>query len=179
MAKMIEINPGDELGVTARPNRIGLPGLAVAAAGGALLAFLLDPDRGRTRRALAADRLGGTGRRLGRRLDRLGRRVTATVAGLRERAAHEGEGSADLDDAALAHRVETELFRDQAVPKGQMNINVENGVAVLRGAVDDEAMIAAVERKVLRIPGIVGVRNLLHRAGTPAPNWPPESVGSR
>ena len=38
----------------------------------------------------------------------------------------ERSGVADqLDDTALAHRVESELFRDQSVPKGRLNINVE------------------------------------------------------
>ncbi|HEX7223503.1 MAG TPA: BON domain-containing protein [Candidatus Limnocylindrales bacterium] len=179
MPKQIEINPGDRVNVAARSNRIGLRGLLAALVGGAVLAFMLDPDRGRSRRAVTADRVAGTARRTRRHVGRIGRRVGSTVAGWRERAAHAGETGADqLDDIALAHRVESELFRDQSVPKGRLNINVENGVAVLRGTVDDEGMIASLERKVLRIPGVVGVRNLLHRTGTPAPNWP-ETAGAR
>lgn len=179
MSKTIEINPGDRVDVTARPNRIGLRGLLAALVGGAVLAFMLDPDRGRSRRALTADRVAGTARRTRRQVGRLGRRVGSTVTGWRQRAIHAGDPAAvGHDDTALAHRVETELFRDQAVPKGRLNINVENGVAVLRGMVDDEAMIASLERKVLRIPGVAGVRNLLHRTGTPAPNWP-ETAATR
>ena len=179
MPKQIEIKPGDRVNVAARPNRIGLRGLLAALVGGAVLAFMLDPDRGRSRRAVTADRVAGTARRTGRHVGRIGRRVGSTVAGWRQRAAHAGKTDADqLDDTALAHRVESELFRDQSVPKGRLNINVENGVAVLRGTVDDEAMIASLERKVLRIPRVVGVRNLLHRTGTPAPNWP-STAGAR
>jgi hypothetical protein len=36
----------------------------------------------------------------------------------------------DYDDATLAQKVMTELFRDQHVPKGAINVNVENGVAL-------------------------------------------------
>jgi osmotically-inducible protein OsmY len=37
------------------------------------------------------------------------------------------------DDAALARKVETELFRDADVPKGDINVNAEDGVVFLRG----------------------------------------------
>jgi hypothetical protein len=180
MPKSVEIASGDRVDVEARPNRIGVRGLALAVAGGALLAYLMDPDRGRARRALTADRIGATGRRTARQLGRLGRRTDATIRGWLARARHLGpSGRPDPDDVTLAHRVETEVFRDPEVPKGRMNVNVENGVVVVRGSVDDEAMIATIERRIQRIPGVVGVRNLLHRNGTPAPNWPRESTATR
>ncbi len=38
----------------------------------------------------------------------------------------------DYDDATLAQKVMTELFRDPHVPKGAINVNAENGVVLLR-----------------------------------------------
>ena len=178
MPKSAEIDSGDRADVRARPNRIGVKGLAVAAAGGALFAYLLDPDRGRSRRAVAGDRLAATGRRTARQLGRIGRRTGSTAQGWLARARHLGPtGRPDPDDVTLTHRVESEVFRDPDVPKGRMNINVENGIVVVRGTVEDEAMIPVIERRIQRIPGVVGVRNLLHRNGTPAPNWPGASTG--
>lgn len=171
--RTVEISPDEGVRVEARPNRIGLRGVAVALAGGALLAFLLDPDRGRSRRALAGDRIAGIARRSARQTGRFGRRVAATVRGWQARANHLGQnGEVFRDDVSLAHRVETEVFRDPEIPKGRMNVNVEQGVVVVRGTVDDPAMAERIERRILRIPGVVGVRNLLHPPGTPAPTWP-------
>ena len=36
------------------------------------------------------------------------------------------------DDVTLARQVESELFRDEEVPKGQINVNAENGRASCR-----------------------------------------------
>ena len=40
-----------------------------------------------------------------------------------------------LDDVTLVDRARTELFRDQSVPKGSINLNAERGTLVLRGEV--------------------------------------------
>src|SRR4051812_13555166 len=37
-----------------------------------------------------------------------------------------------LDDVTIARKVETELFRDPAVPKGDIDVNVADGVLFLR-----------------------------------------------
>src|SRR5438067_10563763 len=74
------------------------------------------------------------------------------------------------DDETLRQRVESQLFRDRHVPKGNMNINCEHGTVILRGEVESAADIAEIEERVQRIPGIRGVQNLLHPHGTPAPN---------
>ena len=56
------------------------------------------------------------------------------------------------------------------MPKGQINVDVESGVVTIRGQVDNAFQIASVEKAVLNVPGVVGVENLLHIDGTPAPN---------
>ncbi|MGH7764501.1 MAG: BON domain-containing protein [Candidatus Dormibacteraceae bacterium] len=51
-----------------------------------------------------------------------------------------------------------------------MSFEVEGTTVVLRGQLNTAADITRIEAAVLKIPGVGGVRNLLHITGTPAPN---------
>jgi BON domain len=73
------------------------------------------------------------------------------------------------DDVTLAHMVESELFRDEQVPKGQINVNAENGKVYLRGEVGEQEMIRALEERARSIHGVQDVENLLHLPGAEAP----------
>lgn len=73
------------------------------------------------------------------------------------------------DDVTLARKVETEIFRDAEVPKGQINVNAENGVVVLRGEVEEPELIRDLEEKTRNVQGVQEVENLLHTPGTAAP----------
>ena len=75
----------------------------------------------------------------------------------------------DLDDNTIAHKVETELFRDPTVPKGHVDVNVAGGVVYLRGEVKTPDVIKSLERQAKSIPEVKRVENLLHLPGTPAP----------
>jgi hypothetical protein len=145
---------------------------------GAFVQYFLDPDRGRARRAQTKDRVMGLLRRGGRRAERVGRRVGAEAYGMKQKAWHSREEEKDLDDVTLAHKVASELFTDPALPKGQINVNVEEGVVVLRGTADPE-QAERLTKSTLRIPGVRGVENLLHLPGTPAPNKAPAREASR
>jgi osmotically-inducible protein OsmY len=79
------------------------------------------------------------------------------------------------DDVTLARKVETHIFRPHDAPKGDVSVDVEAGVAYLRGVADADwsARFAAGAQEV---PGILGVKNLLHPPGTPAPPPPPRGA---
>jgi osmotically-inducible protein OsmY len=64
--------------------------------------------------------------------------------------------------------VETILFRDADVPKGQINVNVQDGVVQLRGEVPRPEMIEDLVGKARSVQGVRDVENLLHLPGTPA-----------
>jgi osmotically-inducible protein OsmY len=83
------------------------------------------------------------------------------------------------DDVALAHHVETELFRRAGVPKGPIDVNAEDGTVFLRGVVERPEDIANVEAVAKRITGVRQVENLLHLPGTPAPASRPKLVRDR
>jgi osmotically-inducible protein OsmY len=143
---------------------------ALAAAIGAALAYFFDPTSGRRRRATTAQRVPGFFRHRGREAARMGRAASAEAYGLKQKATHLRERpKGDLDDATIAHKVETELFRPADVPKGQINVNVQDGVVQLRGEVPSPDLIEDLVDKARSIQGVRDVENLLHLPGTPAP----------
>jgi len=75
----------------------------------------------------------------------------------------------DADDVTLARKVETEIFRPADAPKGQVSIDVQAGVAYLRGTVDSDEWIQRLGDETSKVDGVKGVNNLLHPPGTPAP----------
>jgi osmotically-inducible protein OsmY len=82
----------------------------------------------------------------------------------------------DADDVTLARKVETEIFRDPGAPKGDVSVDVQAGVVYLRGVVADDAWIQRLGDDAKKVDGIKGVKNLLHRPGTPAPTAEPRAA---
>jgi osmotically-inducible protein OsmY len=146
-----------------------VPTLAGGALGAAIL-FFTDPQSGHRRRKQTAERTAAISRRAARTVTRAGRNAVADADGLRRRTLHSvaGRPRPVASDEMLADRVRSELFRDNGMPKGAVNINVEReGVVVLRGEVRRE-QIAGIEARARTIPGVRDVENLLHERGTPA-----------
>lgn len=158
-----------------RDRSSGLAGTLVAAAGaalaGAAAAFLLDPDRGNARRSQLVDRIAAAARSGRRRGERAARGVGAGASAMvaRTSAALRERPERDENDAALASRVESELFSDPSIPKGSLNLNAENGIIVVRGEVADADMRERIETAIRRVPGVWEVNNLVHLPGEPAP----------
>jgi hypothetical protein len=82
--------------------------LALGLAAGAAAAHFLDPESGRKRR----------NKMRGQAISKVTNAVTPT---------------GKPDDATLAHRVQTEIFRASDAPKGAVSVDVQAGVATLRG----------------------------------------------
>jgi osmotically-inducible protein OsmY len=143
---------------------------ALGVAMGAALAYFFDPETGNRRRSMTRDRVLAFFRRTGRQAGRAGQTAKSQAYGMTQKAAHLKERPKEQpDDGTLAAKVETELFRDADVPKGDINVNAENGVVFLRGQVEDESLIEALGKSAKKIQGVRDVENLLHTPGTPAP----------
>jgi osmotically-inducible protein OsmY len=143
---------------------LGLVGL------GAALTYFLDPQQGRSRRAQASDRIAAFARRRYRQGGRLSRAASAEAEGLVQKAKHlQEEPKPQPDDVTLTRKVETEIFRDADVPKGQINVNAENGKIYLRGEVGKPELIKDLEKRARKVQGVQEVENLLHLPGTEAP----------
>jgi hypothetical protein len=144
--------------------------LASSLASGCAL-FFLDPERGRRRRNMLRDRVLARLRRMGRAIRGIWRGAAAETYGVSHRLVHLVPKPTEVaDDETLCQRVESQLFRDRHVPKGDMNVSCEHGMVILRGELDSPMEIAQLEERVRRIAGVGGVQNLLHPHGTPAPN---------
>jgi hypothetical protein len=164
---------GRRQGEQARPRELSPPPLlAVAAAAfvaGATLEFFLDPRNGRRRRRLVRDRSRGAMRRRTRQFERQAHYEAGKMVGIAHAITHIAHSGNDLDDVGLVHKVESELFRDRTIPKGQISINAERGIVVLRGQLQDERQIIRIARATRKVAGVRDVENLLHPPGVPAP----------
>jgi hypothetical protein len=139
--------------------------LAIVGATGAALAYFLDPDQGRRRRHMAADRAGGVLRRGRREAVRRAELIAKRAAGAPLDALSELR-PADYDDVTLSEKVKTYLFADPRYD-GRVNVSAQNGVIVLIGEVDDPDEVV---KRVRKIKGVGPIKNLMHHPGEPAPH---------
>jgi osmotically-inducible protein OsmY len=138
---------------------------------GAIVMYFLDHERGRRRRHMLRDQVMARLRRAGRGFGGAWREAAAETYGVSHRIVHLVPRATEVaDDETLCQRVESQLFRDRHVPKGDLNITCEHGMVILRGELETKAEIGHIEERVRRVPGVRGVQNLLHPRGTPAPN---------
>ena len=147
--------------------------MALGAVAGAAALYLLDPRSGRRRRAMLGDRIGATARRGARRLERVTRYAGSTIASTRERVTGRMRDDGDweyVDDATITDRVESQVFRDQDLPKGELNIDTVGGVVMIRGEVERPDIMNEIVARTWRVEGVKDVRNLMHLPGVPAPH---------
>jgi osmotically-inducible protein OsmY len=137
---------------------------------GAALTYFFDPQQGRRRRAIAKDRVTAFFRQRMGKAEQVAQPASAQAEGLVQKATHfEEEPKPQPDDVTLARKVETEIFRDADVPKGQINVNAENGKIVLRGEVEKPELIKDLEERTRKVQGVQDVENLLRVPGAEAP----------
>jgi BON domain len=135
---------------------------------GWLFGYLFDPRQGKRRRRVGSDWTLARLRRAWRRGERAQRYAVSTVAGKAQAVLHAQGGSGEpVDDATLAHKVQSIVFRDPHVPKGRISINAERGVVYLRGEVPDRTLIDELVAKVREVQGVRDVESLLHLPGEP------------
>jgi osmotically-inducible protein OsmY len=142
---------------------------ALGGALGALLAYFFDPRNGRGRRHQFRDRTLARVRSGGRKVAHVGRGVAAETYGVAQKAQHLKEAPKDFDDATLADKVRSQVLRDPDLPKGQINVNAQNGVVQLRGEVPRPELIDELVSQTRKVQGVRDVENLLHTPGEEAP----------
>lgn len=133
--------------------------------------YYVDPERGRRRRNVSADRTMAVIRKATRRFMRAERRAAAQVAGKAIELRHFRDHPDDVaNDQMLTDRILSQAFRDFDFPHGQINLNVEERVAVLHGVLEEPDQVEKVEQAVRKTPGVAHVESYLHLPNTPAPD---------
>jgi osmotically-inducible protein OsmY len=125
----------------------------------AAVAYLFDPENGRRRRAIFRDKV----RSLARQTQQEAERKQRYIAGKAEGVKHEVFGATDVEvpnDETVADKIRSEVLRHY--DGSRINVNVEHGVAVLRGELNRPDEIRALVHDVERVPGVREVRSLLH-----------------
>jgi osmotically-inducible protein OsmY len=134
---------------------------------GAGTAFFLDPRVGKRRRRLVVDRSLGFLRRSKRiatgKVKLVGgqaRGVLALGRRLRRRT------DVKADDRTVEQRIRSDAFRDVGVSTRDVDVEVENGLAKLRGSIDSISLADDLVSRVRKIPGVREVSAELQVAGT-------------
>lgn len=131
-----------------------LGGLAV----GARLMYMLDPDRGRRRRALARDRASWLLHQAQHTLDRSVRDLANRVKGVAAEVISDLVPE-DVDDVVLVDRVRARLGRAVSHP-GAIHVYARDGVITLEGAVLQEE----VQELILAVRSVRGVKAVVNKA---------------
>lgn len=140
------------------------------AAVGAAAAYLLDPDAGRGRRSRLRDQAGALVRRGQDRADELSRHASNVIEGKLHELAGTGDIDRAMDDTTVADRIRSEVLGRRDLAAGEVVVNVEDGVAYLRGEAPIAGTIEEIVDRTKAVSGVRAVENLLHQPGTPAPN---------
>lgn len=131
--------------------------LLTTAAAGAGLMYLLDPERGRRRRAIVRDRLVRAAHRTGDAMDAtsrdVGNRARGVVAELRSRLAN-----VEVSDGVLHERVRARIG-SVIGHAGAIDAAVIEGQVSLRGPV----LAGDVDRLVRRVRSVPGVREVINQ----------------
>jgi osmotically-inducible protein OsmY len=155
------------------------PGVAAGAVAGAAGAYFLDPQSGKRRRHVAFDRARSLMRKGAAEGERKARHAAGAAKGAAYEAGGAGDGAEELPDPDLANKVRTEIFRDADAPKGEVNVNAENGVVYLRGEIASRDRIDALVGAAREVEGVRDVVSLLHPPDEPAPVKEPKSAPAR
>lgn len=137
---------------------------------GAAAMFVLDPQNGSRRRSLARDQAikarNTVDRAVTEDLPKRADYISGFAEGARHRVREMAEGGSDRrpeNESVLVDRVLSQVFRDPALPKGDINIDATGTTVYLRGTVEDEDLAMDIEKRVRGVEGVDEVVNLINK----------------
>jgi osmotically-inducible protein OsmY len=133
--------------------RIAGFGAAIAAA-----VYLLDPDRGRSRRARLADQAGAAARKTGEKVEAQARYQKGVIQGLAHDLTEPFRPEPQVDDATLLQKVRSEALGRWSGGKKDVDISVEGGVVTLKGETTPE-LATELLTLVESVPGVTSVED--------------------
>lgn len=134
---------------------------------GATLAYLLDPDRGKGRRAKLVDRSLARARDAGDEVSRKSRYEAGRLRGM----AHEvfSSETPPRNDAELLQKVRSEALGPTGLT-GDIEIRVDDGVVVLAGPGVAEDRERDLIDRIEKVVGVTGIRNELRSDAASRPS---------
>jgi hypothetical protein len=136
---------------------------------GAGTAYLLDPRQGKRRRHILLDRTAKIARRTARfgakKLRFAGGHLRGLVALFRRLGS---SPSVPVDDETVTQRIRSSAFRDAGVSTRDVEVEVEDGVATLRGSVGSRSLADDLVARVRKVPGVRDVAAMLRVSASPS-----------
>ena len=120
--------------------------------GGGLIAYLFDPDRGKSRRARLRDQTMARLRDIRAAMRRRTNYETGRVKGL----VHEltVNDRPKIDDAGLCQRIKSEVLGPAQL--SDVEVDVENGIVLLTGNLED-AQYRRLAKQISKVPGVESI----------------------
>ena len=126
---------------------------------GAATAYLFDPQDGTRRRALVRDRSLHLLRQVQRQLQGKSKHVAGQAPGVAAQTrGRVTSPDVSTDDETVRQRILSGAFRDIPVATGDVDVQVHEGVATLRGSVRDETLVETLVKSVSETPGVDEVK---------------------
>ena len=122
--------------------------------------YLLDPDRGRSRRAKLSDQTAALARKAEEKARAQAEHQKGVVQGLAHDLTEPFRPEPDFDDATLRQKVKSEAIGRLEGPKKEIDVEVDNGVVTLKGTLGAEHVDRLI-RLVKGIPGVASVNDQL------------------
>jgi osmotically-inducible protein OsmY len=135
--------------------RIAGFGAAIAAA-----VYLLDPDRGRSRRAQLADQAESAARKTGEKIEAQARYQKGKIQGFAHDLTEPFRPETEVDDDTLTQKVRSEALGRWEGARKDIDIAVQGGIVTLKGKTTPELAVELVGL-VESVPGVVSVEDEL------------------
>lgn len=122
-----------------------------------LITYLLDPDRGRARRARLADQMSAKGRDMAEAVSAKAKYQKGVFEGVAHEVAAIFEEDAVFDDETLMQKIRSEAVGPSGIDAADVVIDITDGTVHITGSVSDEK---AHRRLVSLIGKVDGVRDV-------------------
>lgn len=122
--------------------------------------YLLDPERGRSRRAKLSDQATALARRAEEKARAQAEYQKGVVQGLAHDLVEPFRPEPDFDDETLRQKVMSEAIGRWDGPKNEIDVEVDNGVVTLKGSLGAEHVDGLI-RLINGVPGVASVNDQL------------------
>jgi osmotically-inducible protein OsmY len=142
-----------------------LASLGLIALGG-LIMYLVDPDRGRSRRARLTDQAEARSRDVADAVSATARYQAGVVKGVAHDVADVfTSDDTDYDDKQLFQKVQSEVVGPTELGDAELEIDVTNGEVSVRGSLQDEKVRRQLIKAIGKVDGVRSVEDNLEVVG--------------